>query len=317
MNLHPQPHATAEISAIPTLFAEGVVWEPSLDPRFRLFSIPEENQLDQSLGRHLSKPTLHDTTIARNLAWIRGSGCFRYLKKISWIKALVDISVNLPFMIRLLQQKILWRTRNLSTFVFYFFPFPLDLQMNWPSLQIEFEKGDQRDPINFSRRKKWAITAVACFGTYTVCKVISLKLSLKNLIDCKQRLPHQSITWDFHQWYVTSIVRNSKRPLAWVYTRSVLVWSLLWRHLSVKSLDVNRYTLDPGSGFYSWLSWLHCTSNSILLWSCDSLWIFARSKNIQTVIVARFLQGAFGSTGSTMVGGTISDIWSSKEYVSR
>jgi len=64
MNLHPQPHATAEISAIPTLFAEGVVWEPSLDPRFRLFSIPEENQLDQSLGRHLSKPTLHDTTIA-------------------------------------------------------------------------------------------------------------------------------------------------------------------------------------------------------------------------------------------------------------
>lgn len=38
-----------------------------------------------------------------------------------------------------------------------------------------------------------------------------------------------------------------------------------------------------------------------------------RAKNIQTVIVGRFLQGAAGSTGSTMVGGTIADIWSPKE----
>ncbi|KAG6839949.1 hypothetical protein C0991_010144 [Blastosporella zonata] len=39
----------------------------------------------------------------------------------------------------------------------------------------------------------------------------------------------------------------------------------------------------------------------------------ALSQNIQTVIIARFLQGAFGSTGSTMVGGTIADIWSARE----
>ncbi len=38
-----------------------------------------------------------------------------------------------------------------------------------------------------------------------------------------------------------------------------------------------------------------------------------QANNISTVIILRFLQGAFGSTGSTMVGGTISDIWSSKE----
>ncbi len=35
--------------------------------------------------------------------------------------------------------------------------------------------------------------------------------------------------------------------------------------------------------------------------------------NAATVIVLRFLQGAMGSTGSTMVGGTISDIWNSSE----
>ncbi|KAK7687739.1 hypothetical protein QCA50_008957 [Cerrena zonata] len=35
----------------------------------------------------------------------------------------------------------------------------------------------------------------------------------------------------------------------------------------------------------------------------------ALAKNIQTVQIARFLAGAFGSTGSTMVGGTVADIW--------
>ena len=40
-----------------------------------------------------------------------------------------------------------------------------------------------------------------------------------------------------------------------------------------------------------------------------------RAQNIQTVIVARFFQGAFGSTAATMVGGTIADIWLTKEYV--
>jgi MFS family permease len=38
-----------------------------------------------------------------------------------------------------------------------------------------------------------------------------------------------------------------------------------------------------------------------------------RSNNIHTVILARFLQGSFGSTGAIMVGGTIADLWSPKE----
>ncbi|KAJ2929472.1 hypothetical protein H1R20_g7617, partial [Candolleomyces eurysporus] len=35
----------------------------------------------------------------------------------------------------------------------------------------------------------------------------------------------------------------------------------------------------------------------------------AEANNIHTVQIARFLQGAFGSTGATMVGGTVADIW--------
>jgi len=40
-----------------------------------------------------------------------------------------------------------------------------------------------------------------------------------------------------------------------------------------------------------------------------------RSKNIRTVIIARFLAGGFGSTGAVMVGGTIADIWRPHEFV--
>jgi hypothetical protein len=42
-----------------------------------------------------------------------------------------------------------------------------------------------------------------------------------------------------------------------------------------------------------------------------------RAPNITTVIVGRFLNGAFGSTGATMVGGSIADIWPANEYVPR
>ena len=37
------------------------------------------------------------------------------------------------------------------------------------------------------------------------------------------------------------------------------------------------------------------------------------AKNIQSVIIFRFIAGAAGSTGSTMVGGTIADIWAPHE----
>lgn len=39
----------------------------------------------------------------------------------------------------------------------------------------------------------------------------------------------------------------------------------------------------------------------------------ALAKNIETILIARFIQGAAGSTGSTMVGGTIADIWPASE----
>lgn len=52
------------------------------------------------------------------------------------------------------------------------------------------------------------------------------------------------------------------------------------------------------------------TSSSSL---CSNILMKLRSPNITTVIIGRFLNGAFGSTGATMVGGSVADIWAPKE----
>jgi MFS family permease len=47
--------------------------------------------------------------------------------------------------------------------------------------------------------------------------------------------------------------------------------------------------------------------------SCSNILTTFRAPNITTVIIGRFLNGAFGSTGATMVGGSVADIWAPKE----
>jgi MFS family permease len=42
---------------------------------------------------------------------------------------------------------------------------------------------------------------------------------------------------------------------------------------------------------------------------------FGRANDMGLLLAFRFLQGCMGSTGSTMVGGTLADIWPTSEYV--
>ncbi|KAF8803716.1 MFS polyamine transporter [Phlegmacium glaucopus] len=222
MNIHPKPHAEAEISATPTLFAEGIVaklniQEPSLDPRVSLSSRPDENQ---SLGRQSSKLDFHghDTTIATE-------------------KSFKDEEL----------------------------------------IYIEFEEGDQRNPINFSKRKKWAITAIACFGTYLVSSVAPI-----------YNLGFPSMIRDLRCTEFQATIGLS------VYALGFGLTPLVTASLSE---EFGRLPLYIGSGL-----------GFLVMFP-----VIALAKNIETVIVARFIQGAFGSTGATMVGGTVSDIWSTKE----
>ncbi|KAF8799275.1 MFS polyamine transporter [Phlegmacium glaucopus] len=227
MNLHPKPHAKAEISATPTLFAEAIVAkslenirEPNLGPRVSLSSRPDENQLNQSLGRQSSKLNFHghDTIIAT--------------------EKLFD---------------------------------------DEEPIYIEFGEGDQRNPINFSRRKKWAITAIACFGTYIVSSAASI-----------YTMGFPSMIRDLHCTEFQATIGLSVYALGYGVTPLVT---------ASFSEEFGRLPLYIGSGL------------GFLLMSPMIVW----AKNIEIVIVARFIQGAFGSTGATMVGGTISDIWSTKE----
>lgn len=36
--------------------------------------------------------------------------------------------------------------------------------------------------------------------------------------------------------------------------------------------------------------------------------------NIETIIIARFIQGLAGSTGAAMVGGTVADVWGKRDH---
>lgn len=217
---HPQQHAKGEIS--PRLFAVRSLEddkEPGWDPRVRLSSRPDEDQLDPRFDGALSRLKFHghDT-----------SAIEKSFKQEEYI-------------------------------------------------YVEFEEGDKRNPINFSRQKKWAITAVACFGTYIVSSAVS-----------NYNIGFPSMIRDLHCTEAQATVGLSVYPLG---------FGLIPLITASFSEEFGRQPLYIGSGIGFLLMTL----------------MIALAKNIETVIVARFVQGAFGSTGATMVGGTISDIWSTKE----
>ncbi|KAF9005034.1 MFS polyamine transporter [Cyathus striatus] len=142
---------------------------------------------------------------------------------------------------------------------------------------IEFEEGDERNPINFSCRKKWTITAFACILTYIASSSTSA-----------YSIGYASMMRDLNCTLFQATIGLS------VYTLGFGVVPLITASLSE---DFGRQPLYLGSGIGLLLMYL----------------MIALGKNIQTVLIGRFLQGAFASTGSTMVGGTIADIWSAKE----
>ncbi|GLB43233.1 putative major facilitator superfamily protein [Lyophyllum shimeji] len=142
---------------------------------------------------------------------------------------------------------------------------------------IDFEDGDRRNPANFSRRRKWAITLMAC-----TCTLFSSSAA------SAYNMGFPSMTRDLNCTKFQATIGLS------VYALGFGIVPLVTASFSE---EFGRQPLYIGSSFGFLLMYM----------------MVALSKNIQTVIVARFLQGAFGSTGATMVGGTIADIWSSQD----
>ncbi|KAJ7777218.1 MFS polyamine transporter [Mycena metata] len=144
-------------------------------------------------------------------------------------------------------------------------------------LYVDFDEGDVRNPICFPRSKKWGITLLACFSTL----IAAFASSAYNL-----GIP--SMTRDLNCTEFQATVGFIVFPLGFGIVP--LVTSSL-------SEEFGRQPLYVGSA-------IGFTTMYLLI---------ALAKNIQTVIVARFLQGSFGSTWATMVGGTIADIWTPHE----
>ncbi|KAF8626473.1 hypothetical protein AX15_004856 [Amanita polypyramis BW_CC] len=144
-------------------------------------------------------------------------------------------------------------------------------------IYIDFVEGDKKNPANYSKREKWIITTIAC--SLTLISAItsgSYNLGISTMIQ------------DLNSSHILAITGFS------VYALAFAIFPLITASLSE---EFGRRPLYIVSQVIFTVMYL----------------MIAFAKNIQTVIVGRFIQGAAGSAGSTMVGGTIADIWSSKD----
>lgn len=140
-------------------------------------------------------------------------------------------------------------------------------------LYVEFEKGDPRDPVNFTHRRKWMITGCAVFFT---------ALAAANASTYNMGFPGMVKDLNCTQFQATIGLS--------MYTLGFAITPLVTASFSEEFGRQPLYIVSAvGFGL------MHL--------------MVALANNIHTVQVARFFSGAFGSTGSTMVGGSIADIW--------
>ncbi|KZP26754.1 MFS general substrate transporter [Athelia psychrophila] len=140
-------------------------------------------------------------------------------------------------------------------------------------LYVEFDDKDPRDPVHYSYSLKWTITIVGCFFSILAGGAAST-----------YNLGFPSMERDLNCTSFQATVGLA------VYALGFATIPLVSTSLSE---EAGRRPLYIGSLIGVILMHL----------------MVALSKNIQTVIVARFFAGGFGSTGAIMVGGTIADIW--------
>ncbi|KAJ3729937.1 MFS polyamine transporter [Lentinula guzmanii] len=158
---------------------------------------------------------------------------------------------------------------------------PTEVEVNYSEqnepLYIEFEQGDPRNPVNFLPSKKWAITVLACFSTL----LASSNASTYNL-----GFDSMSVDLDCTEFQAT------------------IGLSLYALGFGIVPLVTASFSEEIGRQPLYYIS----ATGVLLMYIAIAL-----AQNIQTVLIARFIQGAFGSTWATMVGGTIADIWQSHE----
>ena len=146
------------------------------------------------------------------------------------------------------------------------------------AIWVDFPPGDGENPLNFSKTRKWCITILGVLFTAEVAATASAYVPGIPSMERDLNITNHELSLLGIAVYPLgfSLPPLVLAPLSEVFGRNPMY---LVCHLCYTVLFV-------GLGL---------------------------AKNTPTMIVLRFLQGAFGSTGSTMVGGSISDIWVSSE----
>ncbi|KAJ2923131.1 hypothetical protein H1R20_g13963, partial [Candolleomyces eurysporus] len=132
-------------------------------------------------------------------------------------------------------------------------------------------------PYNFSKRKKWTITVVACSFTLLV----------------------SASTTSFTSGYLSMM-----RDLNFTYTQAIVGLSTYLLAFAVTPLFTSAFSEEFGR------QPLYIVSVALFLLMHVMI---ALAPNIAVIAVARIIQGAAGSAGVTMVAGTIADIWEPKQ----
>ncbi|KAG1734007.1 major facilitator superfamily domain-containing protein [Suillus lakei] len=142
---------------------------------------------------------------------------------------------------------------------------------------IKFDKGDPRDPINFSYAQKWTITVICCaYGGIAAAVPASYSIS------------YESMTQDINCTRLQATLGLS------VYTIPFGIVPLISSSFSEERGRRPVYIVS-----------------SVLFLLAEVM--NALAPNIQTVVVSRALQGVFCSCGASLVGGSIADIWQPHE----
>ncbi|OAX33805.1 MFS general substrate transporter [Rhizopogon vinicolor AM-OR11-026] len=155
----------------------------------------------------------------------------------------------------------------------------LDIDFHAPSLvedqsfYVDFKDGDMRNPVNFSPARKWVMTINACaFAGIVGAAVSSYAMGYSSMI----------------------------RDLDCTLFQATMGLSMYALGVGLAPLVTSSFSEEFGRLLFYIISSLMFMLTEVMI---------ALAPNVQTVIVARFLGGAFASTGSTLVAGTIADIW--------
>ncbi|OJA10286.1 hypothetical protein AZE42_05006 [Rhizopogon vesiculosus] len=142
---------------------------------------------------------------------------------------------------------------------------------------VNFDEGDPRDPKNFSYARKWAITLTCCvFSAITAAASSSYSISYESMM----------------------------KDLNCTEFQATLGLGLYAVGFGIVPLVSSSFSEECGRRPVY-------IASSVLFLLAEVM--NALAPNIQTVIVSRVLQGVFGSTGASLVGGTIADIWQPHE----